>query len=45
MDSYGLVEGGGPEVAEQRRRISRRFRVLAHRLERIRALSLPNELD
>jgi glycerol-3-phosphate O-acyltransferase len=45
LESYGLVEGGGAEIKERRRQVSRNFRVLAHRLEHIRALALPNELD
>lgn len=45
LESYGLVEPGGDEVADRRKQVSRNFRVLAHRLEHIRALALPHELD
>lgn len=45
LDSYGLVEAGDTEQLEKRRHVSKSFRVLAHRLEHIRALALPNDLD
>ena len=45
LDSYGLVEGGGPEIVERRKAISNEFRILVHRIERIRALAMPDGID
>jgi len=45
LDSYGLVEGGDDKLVERRKKVSRDFRVLAHRIERIRAMAMPNDLD
>jgi len=45
MDSYDLVEGGGAEVMERRKAVSNEFRVLVHRIERIRALAMPEDID
>ena len=45
LDSYGVVDSGGAEIVERRKQISRDFRVLSHRIEQIRALAMPNDLD
>lgn len=45
MESLGVTQAGGSSTADHRRRVSRNFRVLTHRLERIRSLALPNDLD
>ncbi|RBP49685.1 glycerol-3-phosphate 1-O-acyltransferase [Arenicella xantha] len=45
LDSYGLVAAGGSDLVEKRKKISKEFRVRAHRIERIRALAMPNDLD
>jgi hypothetical protein len=45
LDSYGVVETGGDKLTEQRKRISKEFRVLSHRIEQIRALAMPNDLE
>ena len=42
LANRGLTEGGGPEQAKRRHEMSQNFRELALRLERIRALALPN---
>lgn len=45
LDSYGLVAPGGDALKEQRKQISKELRIRAHRIERIRALAMPNDLD
>jgi len=45
LDSYQVVAGGGAEVMERRKKVSKDLRILAHRLEQIRALAMPNDLD
>lgn len=45
LDSYGIVATDGANVVEQRKKLSKEFRVLAHRVEQIRALAMPNDLD
>lgn len=55
LDSYGLVGSVGDDnskntklatdLVKRRHQMSRRLRVLTHRLEHVRALSLPNQLD
>jgi len=45
LDSYGLVEVGSPDLLERRKLASKNFRVLAHRLEQVRALAMPNDID
>jgi len=42
LANRGLTEGGGGELGRRRQEISQEFRELAFRLERIRALALPN---
>ena len=45
LDSYGVVAPEGENLKEKRRAISKELRVLVHRIEQIRNLSLPNEID
>jgi glycerol-3-phosphate O-acyltransferase len=45
LDSYGLVDAGEDDLLERRKLASRDFRILSHRLEHLRALAMPNELD
>jgi len=45
FDSYGLVKAGDDETVKQRKAMSRDLRVLSHRLEHIRVLAMPNDLD
>ncbi len=45
LDSYGLVDAGAPDLVERRKKVSKDLRVLSHRVEQIRALSMPTELD
>lgn len=46
LDSYGLVAGSDDvSLVDRRKQVSKNFRILSHRLEQIRALSLPNEID
>ncbi len=45
LDSYGLVDVGSDELLERRKMVSKNFRVMAHRLEHIRALAMPSDLD
>ena len=45
LDSYGVVEVGADDLVKRRRQISRDMRLLSHRLERIRVLAIPNDLD
>ena len=45
LDSYGLVEVGDKDLQERRKQTSKNFRILAHRLEHMRALAMPSELD
>ena len=45
LDNYGLVAVDSEGLLERRKLASKGFRVLAHRLEHIRALAMPNDLD
>lgn len=45
MANRGLTEGGSEGISEQRKAISQDFRRLAHRLDQIRAMALPNPLQ
>jgi len=45
LDSYGLVEAVGDDIVEQRKKISQELRILSHRLEQIRAMAMPNDLE
>ncbi|MGK0374991.1 MAG: glycerol-3-phosphate O-acyltransferase [Arenicella sp.] len=45
LDSYGLVEAAGDDIVERRKKISQELRILSHRLEQIRALAMPNDLE
>lgn len=45
MGSYGLVEPGATDLLERRKQLSKNFRILAHRLDHLRALAVPNEID
>lgn len=45
LDSYGLVDVGADDLVERRKKISKELRVLSHRVEQVRVLAMPNELD
>ncbi len=45
FESYGLVAPGEAELLTKRKTMSRDLRVLSHRLEHIRVLAMPNDLD
>jgi glycerol-3-phosphate O-acyltransferase len=45
LDSYGLVEAAGDDIVERRKKISQELRILSHRLEQIRAMAMPNDLE
>ena len=45
LDSYGLVELGAEDLTERRKNISKELRILSHRVEQVRMLAMPNELD
>ncbi|MFT6031966.1 MAG: glycerol-3-phosphate O-acyltransferase [Arenicella sp.] len=45
LDSYGLVDASGPDIVERRKKISQELRILSHRLEQIRAMAMPNDLE
>jgi len=45
LDSYDLVEVGGADLVERRKKISKELRILSHRVEQIRALAMPNDLE
>ena len=45
LDSYGLVQVGPSDLVEQRKNLSKSLRQLAHRLEHLRALAMPEDLD
>ncbi len=45
LDSYGLVSIGGGDLVERRKKISKELRILSHRVEQIRALAMPNDLE
>jgi glycerol-3-phosphate O-acyltransferase len=45
LDSYGLVHVGSSDLVEQRKNLSKNLRQLAHRLEHLRALAMPADLD
>ncbi len=45
MHGYGVIETGEPALLEKRQNVSRRFRVLSHRVEQIRAFAIPYDID
>jgi len=45
LDSYGVVASGAASIVEKRKEISNEFRILSHRVEQIRVLAMPNDLD
>ena len=45
LDSYGLVEPGGEDLVARRKALSKEFRLMSHRLEQLRTLAMPNEID
>lgn len=45
LDSYGLVDASGDDIVERRKKISKELRILSHRVEKIRALAMPNDLE
>ena len=45
LDGYGLVGEAGDDLQEQRKLASKNFRKLSHRLEQIRVMALPRDID
>ena len=49
LDSYAVVAAGEPlskdKMLAERKRISNDFRILSHRIEQLRALTVPNEFE
>ena len=45
MTGLKVVEAGGAELVRRRKTESQRFRNLSHRIERIRTLAMPIDLD
>lgn len=45
LDSYELVDIGADDLVDRRKKISKDLRTLAHRIEQIRTLAMPNDLD
>ena len=45
LESYGVVEAGGKDLVAKRKSISKDFRILSHRIEQLRALAMPNDID
>jgi len=46
LDSYGLVAvDGSKDLVERRKKMSKELRILSHRVEQIRALAMPNDLE
>lgn len=45
LDSYGVIGVGAEDLVEQRKKISKELRILSHRIEQIRTLAMPNDLD
>lgn len=45
LQSYDLVEVGADDLAQRRKALSRDLRLLSYRLERIRVLAIPNDID
>ena len=45
LDSYGVVAADSENVQEKRKAISKELRALAHRIEQIRNLAMPSDLD
>ena len=45
LDSYGVVDAGGNDLKQRRKQISKDLRLLSYRLERIRVLAIPNDVD
>jgi len=45
LDSYDLVAVGDTDLVERRKKMSKDLRNLSHRVEQIRALTLPNDLE
>ncbi|MFT5571373.1 MAG: glycerol-3-phosphate O-acyltransferase [Cryomorphaceae bacterium] len=45
LDSYGVVEAGTADLLARRKAISKDFRILSHRIEKVRALAMPHDID
>jgi len=45
LDSFNLVAPGDHDLVERRKQLSKNFRILAHRLEHLRAMAMPSEFD
>lgn len=45
LDSYGVVEVNQENLQQRRKAVSKELRALAHRLEQLRSLAMPSELD
>ena len=45
LETYDLVSANGADIVERRKQMSKELRVLTHRIEKIRALAMPDELE
>lgn len=45
MQGYQVVEAGHEQLVEERKNVSRRFRVLSHRIDQIRSFAVPHDID
>ena len=45
LESYDLVNVGAQDLVQRRKKMSKDLRVLSHRVEQVRMLAMPNDLD
>ncbi len=45
MKGYGVVELGDAALVDKRKSVSKSFRVMSHRIDQIRAIAMPTDLD
>ncbi len=45
MSGYKVVEPGAADIIDKRKAVSKRFRIMSHRIDRIRALAMPDDID
>jgi len=45
MAGYDVVEIGDADLSDRRKSVSKRFRIMSHRIDRVRAMAMPDDLD
>lgn len=45
LDSYGVIAVEGENLVERRKKISKELRILSHRIEQIRTMAMPSDLN